>query len=148
MQHSEVHLNKVVNEVRRVIYVNYGIDIKIDCISTLNKWMDTEMIEIRWEEGQEKYQMAKVLGNYPIVGPPEHAWKDTAERLVQEVSQHIKDGRARRAYEFQPIDPPILDVMKDYADHIAAKSLALQQAADRPMIKEETYKLNKTVLLC
>lgn len=136
MYNNEVYTTRVIEEVKQAIYVDFGIVLNMGIMSTM--YSPYSILEIRWSEGTENYQASKSIEHYPVTNPPEYAWRDTSERIVNELRQQIKDTRMRRADKWKNKSTNTLN-------HIAVSYFD-----DTPATPDECFeqKTTKIILLC
>lgn len=147
MYYDNSNIENTVNAVKQAIFVDYGITLQMAVLT--NTLYSQPTLEIRWEEGEEKFQTSKILSNYPTVGSPKYAWRDTAKRIANELRQNIRDARTRRARQWESTTPSASEVPMAFMD--PRKDLPGTDVYEQPATVNESFKCDntpKTLLLC
>lgn len=135
--------DEAINRLVEAVYTEVGVIIQIAYVGGMP---GNFILEIRWEEGRERYQLSKAVANYPTVGPPGGQTEYIIHELYREIVQRIKDARATRAgvvlagTNARPIPGPITQY---YEERTRAKYYQPVLTPD-----ECHKKPNKLILLC
>lgn len=148
MYYDTSNIENIVKTVRQAIFVDYGVALQMAVLT--NTIYSQPTLEIRWREGDEKFQASKVLGNYPIIGPPNYSWKETARSITNEVRQNIRDARARRAQQWDQ-QSHVNHELYHLGQMDSRKDLPESNVYAKPATINESFECDdtsKTLLLC